>query len=128
MPDSGRTRTCCENCNLSVDQGYSCSSTDSQSEACLLGLPQVADGSSRCHRSADTVRDSGNDAVSEAAPSRGQTASDASRALVRCPLLDHTEDALPTSSHSPCCSGGGCSCEGKKPMVDGNQVYWTQVQ
>lgn len=46
VPDSGRIHTYCGNYNLSaVGQGYSCSSTDSQYEAYLLGLPQGAGGS-----------------------------------------------------------------------------------
>lgn len=93
-----------------------------------MGLPQAAGGSFRYHHSVGTVHDPGSGAVTEAAPSRVQAASGASRAQERCSCLDHTAGVLPTSSHSPCCSGGGCSCVGKELLVGGNQAHRTRVQ
>lgn len=78
--------------------------------------------------SVGTVHDPGSGAVTEAAPSQVQAASDASRAQEKWPCLDHTESDHPTSSHSSCYSGGGCSRGGKELMVGGNQAHWTQVQ
>lgn len=47
--DSGRTRTCYGNCNLSAaGPGCSCSSTDFRPEACLA--QRGSGGSLRCHR------------------------------------------------------------------------------
>lgn len=93
-----------------------------------MGLPQGAGGSFQYPHSVGTVRDPGSGAVTEAAPSQVQAASGASRAQERCPWLDHTEGVLPTSSRSPCCSGGGCSCVGKELLVGGNQGHRTRVQ
>lgn len=71
MSDSGRSHTYCGNYNLSaVGQGYSCSSTDSQLEACLVGLPQGAGGSFQYPHSVGTVHDPGSGAVTEAVPSQ----------------------------------------------------------
>lgn len=71
VPDSGTSHTCCGSYNLSaVGQGYYCSSTDSQSEACLVGQPQGAGGSFQHPHSAGTVHDPGSGAVTEAAPSQ----------------------------------------------------------
>lgn len=129
MPDSGRSHTYCGSYNLFVvGQGYSCSSTDSRQEACSPGLPQGAGESFQYPRSTGTVRDPGSGAVTEAAPSQVLAASGASRVQEKRPCLGHTEGALPTSSHSPCCSGGGCSCVGKELLAGGNQAQRTRVQ
>lgn len=93
-----------------------------------MGLGRGAGGNLQCPRSVDIVHDPGSGAVTEAAPSQVQAASGASHAQERCPWLGHTEGVLPTSSHSPCCSDGGCSCEGKELLVGGNQAHRTRVQ
>lgn len=111
-----------------MDQDYSCSSTDSLAETCLVGLPQGPGGSFRCPHLLGTVHDPDSGAVTEAASSQVQTASGASHALERYPWLSHTEGVLPTNSHIPYCSGGGCSSVGKGLLMGGNQMHLTQVQ
>lgn len=93
-----------------------------------MGLPQGAGGSLRYSHSTGTVHGPGSGAETVAAPFQVMAASGASLARQRCSSLDHTEDVLPTSSHSPCCSGGGCSCGGKGLLVGGNQTHQVQVQ
>lgn len=127
--DSGSFQTYCGNYNSSAEgQGYSCSSTDSQYEACLVGLPQRTGGSFQRPHSVGTVRDPGSGAVTEAVPSREPAASGASRVPLSCPWRDRTEGVRPTSSHSLHCSDGGYSHGGKELLEDGDQAHWTRVQ
>lgn len=126
---SGSFQTYCGNYNSSAEgQGYSCSSTDSQYEAWLVGLPQRTGGSFQRPHSAGTVRDPGSGAVTEAGPSREPSASGASRVPLSCPWRDRTEGVRPTSSRSLRCSDGGYSHGGKELLEGGNQVRWTRVQ
>lgn len=127
--DSGSFQTYCGNYNSSAARwGYSCSSTDFQDEACLVGLPQRTGGSSQHPHSVGTVRDPGSGAVTEVAPSRVPAASGASRVPRSCPWRDRTEGVRPTSSHSQRCSDGGYSHGGKELLEGGNQAHWTHVQ
>lgn len=127
--DSGRFQTYCGNYNSSAARwGYSCSSTDSQDEACWVGLPQRTGGSFQRPHSVGTVHDPGSGAVTETAPSREPAASGASRVLQSCPWRDRTEGVRPTSSHSQCRSDGGYSHGGKELLEGGNQARWTRVQ
>lgn len=127
--ESGSFQTYCGNYNSSAEgQGYSCSSTDSQCEAWLVGLPQRTGGSFQHPHSAGTVRDPESGAVTEAGPSREPAASGASRVPLSCPWRDRTEGGRPTSSRSLRCSDGGYSHGGKELLEGGNQVRWTRVQ
>lgn len=127
--DSGSFQTYCGNYSSSAARwGYSCSSTDSQDEACLVGLPQRTGGSFQRPHSVGTVHDPGSGAVTEAAPSRQPAASGASRVPQSCPWRDRTEGVRPTSSHSQRRSDGGYSHGRKELLEGGNQAHWTRVQ
>lgn len=130
MPDSGRSHTYWGNYNLSaVGRGYSCSSTDSQQEACLVGLPRGAGGSFQYPHSVGTVHDPESGVVTGADPSQVWAASGASHDQERYPWADHTVGVPPTGSHNPCCSGGGCSHVGKELSVGGKkQAHRSPVQ
>lgn len=95
-----------------------------------MGPPQGADGTLPCHHLVGTVHDLGNGAGSVVASLQEEAASDAFHAQMESPLLCCTVAVLPTvHSHSSCCpDGGGCSYEGKEPLVGGSQAHWTQLQ
>lgn len=129
VSDSGSFQTYCGNYNSSaVSWGYSCSSTDFQDEACLVGLPQRTGGSFQRRHSVGTVHDPESGAVTEAAPSREPAASGASHVPQSCPWRVRTEGVHPTSSHSQRHSDGDYSRGGKELVEGGNQAHRTHVQ
>lgn len=95
-----------------------------------MGLPQGADGTLPCPHLVDTVHDLGSGAGSVAALPQEEVAFGAYHAQAGSPWLGCTVAALAIAhSHSPYCpGGGGCSCEGKEPLVGGSQGHWTQLQ